>query len=239
MKGLSVVFLNSGREEDYVTFLSIRKTPVTPLTRPAIEISPEEAAEAAQKIRDIARTDRAIHDKAQRGFVSFVRSYAAHQASSIFRVSDLDWADLGSAWGLLRLPKMPELRSWDGDRTLGQAIEWDTYSYKDKAREKARLVALDEAREDPEDKTGKARREEIIKKRKNNEAWSAKHGHEELRAERREKRRKRKESERMSKMTEEEMIKHMELNEMLAEIRKRNQAAAAGAAEDEFEGFDD
>ena len=55
--------------------------------------------------RDWIEIIRAIHDKAQRAFVSWVRSYAAHAASSIFAVQDLDWTAHAAGWGLLRLPK--------------------------------------------------------------------------------------------------------------------------------------
>jgi ATP-dependent RNA helicase DDX55/SPB4 len=99
-----------------------------------------------------------------------------------------------------------------------------------------------------EEKAGKKKdkSEEVKRKRKNNEAWSAKHEMEDERVERREKRRKRREAEATSNMTEDEKIKQMELNEMLVQIRKQNRekaileaAAAKKDKEDEFTGFDD
>ena len=168
--------------------------------------------------------------------MSWVRSYNAHQATSIFRAGELDWADLAKGWGLLRMPKMPELRAWEGDKMLGMEIDWDTFAYKEKVREQARQEALaaEKAGEVP-DKAAEAKR-----KRKNNEAWSAKHEKEDVRVERREKRRKKRDAEETAKMTDEEKMKRMELNEMIAQIRKQNQAKAASASkEDDFEGFDD
>ncbi|CAI4217229.1 unnamed protein product [Parascedosporium putredinis] len=143
-------------------------------SKPAIQVSDNDAASASERIRQLVRTDRALYDKASKAFVSWVRSYASHQAASIFRVADLDWADLGNAWGLLRLPKMPEVKSWDGDRLLGQEVDWETYSYKDKAREKQRIETLEaekEARAKGEfpDAANKAK-----KRKKNTEAWSGK-----------------------------------------------------------------
>ncbi|KAL8825846.1 MAG: hypothetical protein Q9191_004159, partial [Dirinaria sp. TL-2023a] len=116
-KGLSVVFLTPGREADeYPGFLERRGTPVTPLhlsASPPIHIPPEEtsaaAAAATSKMRETVLRDRALHDKAQRAFPSWVQSYRKHQASHIFRVAELDWIDLANAWALLKLPKMPEL----------------------------------------------------------------------------------------------------------------------------------
>lgn len=48
-----------------------------------------------------------------KGFVSFVRAYSKHEASYIFRVKDLDLVGLAKCFGLLRLPRMPELKMAD------------------------------------------------------------------------------------------------------------------------------
>nr|AKH04987.1 DEAD/DEAH box helicase [Epichloe festucae var. lolii] len=235
-KGLAVVMLHPGREEDYVRFLEIRKTPIVPLDRPQVAISEDTAAAATEKMRKLAGTDRAIYDKAQRAFVSWVRSYSAHQATSIFRVADLDWADLANAWGLLRLPRMPELKNWKGDKTLGvEMMDWDAFAYKDKARERARQEALEAQRNGAVEEQRKA---DKSRKRKN-EAWSNTTGHEEQRVERREKRHKRKEAEKKASMTEEEKLDKAKLDELIRRVREQNLAKAAAAKDDEFEGFDD
>jgi len=244
-KGLAVVMLHEGREEEYVTLLGVRQTPISPLQKPAVKVSANDAASASERIRQLLRADRALHDKAQKAFVSWVRSYANHQAASIFRLADLDWADLGNAWGLLRLPKMPEVKKWEGDRTLGQEVDWDTYAYKDKAREQQRKEALEA------EKAARANGEvpdssKYSKKRKKkNEAWSGKQEKDDVRSARREKRRKRKEAETDAKMTEEEKVKKMELNELIEEVRRRNMVVKevkvkkGAEAEEEFAGFDD
>lgn len=233
-KGLAVVMLHPGREEDYARFLEVRKTPVKPLERPEVITTEEDADAAAEKIRELVRTDRALYDKAQKGFVSWARSYGAHQATSIFRVADLDWASLGKGWGLLRMPRMPELKKWDGDKTLGQTIDWDNFAYLDRAREEARKEALTADQSELAEKKAA----ELKRKKRNNEAWSGKHEQEDVRVERREKRRKKREAERTSKMTEEEKGEEMKLQDMIRQIRERNQAKAK-KGEDEFEGFDD
>ncbi|UNI19892.1 RNA helicase [Purpureocillium takamizusanense] len=235
-KGLAVVMLHPGREEDYVKFLEVRKTPIIPLARPEISVSDDEARAATQKFRRIVKADRALYDKAQKAFVSWVRSYGAHQATSIFRASDLDWADLAEAWGLLRMPRMPELKTWEGDKMLGQKIDWETFAYKEKTREQARQDALEAER------TGAAdnKREDMKRKRKNNEAWSGKLEKEDVRVERREKRRKKREAERSANMTEDERAKQMELDALIAQVRRQNQEKQKAASkDDEFEGFDD
>ncbi|KAL9606902.1 MAG: hypothetical protein Q9167_008125, partial [Letrouitia subvulpina] len=67
-RGLAVVFLHPGREERYVEFLAIRKTPVERLAAPSIRIDEEDAERACQRIRARVLQDRATHDKAQRAF---------------------------------------------------------------------------------------------------------------------------------------------------------------------------
>lgn len=234
-KGLAVVMLHPGHEEDYARFLEIRQTPITPLLKPSISVTEDAARNATSKFRALLQSDRAIHDKAQKAFVSWVRSYAAHQATSIFRVSDLDWTDLGHAWGLLRLPRMPELRTWNGDKMLGVEMDWDEFAYKEKAREQARREAM------AADKSGETAKKaaDAKRKRKNNEAWSGKQEQEEHRTERREKRHKKTEAKRQATMTEDEKVKQNELNDLIRRVREENMAKAAAAKEDEeFEGFD-
>ena len=60
--------------------------------------------------RKLAEQDRDVMEKGVKAFVSFVRAYKEHQCRFIFRLADLRLEQLGTALGLLRLPKMPEMR---------------------------------------------------------------------------------------------------------------------------------
>ncbi|KAI0193735.1 putative DEAD/DEAH box helicase [Xylaria flabelliformis] len=238
-RGLSVVLLQP-EESDYISFLEVRKTPIAPFMQCDVTVSDLEAEQMIIRIRDIVKNDRALYDKAQKAFVSWVRSYSKHTASSIFRVGDLDWLSLGNGWGLLRLPKMPEARHFKGDRSLGCDIDWDKYAYQNKTREKQRLEALNAAPPDP------AEAEAYRAKRKRNaEAWSGKQEQEETRVARRDKKQRKREAERKEKMTDEEKARDMDLAQLLATIRKDNEKKYADSAEakadsvnDEFKGFD-
>jgi ATP-dependent RNA helicase DDX55/SPB4 len=236
-KGLSVIFLQPGREEDYIPFLEIRKTPISSLTTPEIMVSKEDVHIMTERLRREVKADRALHDKGQRAFVSWVKSYSKHTASSIFRVPDLDWTDLGYAWALMKLPKMPELKKWDGDKSLGINMDMSAYEYKDKAREKARLVAMEEAMNSgPYVPT-----EEQLAKKKARMAWSAKHDAQDLKEERREKKKRKRDAERVEKMTPEEMEKEKELQALLEQVRKKtkmDQKAILELDKEEFKGFD-
>lgn len=230
-RGLAVTFLNQGKEEDYVEFLKIRKTPIYPLTTPVVAPTEDDAQEATETIRREALKDRSLHDKAQRAFVSWVQSYSKHAASSIFRISDFDWTELGNAWGLLRLPKMPELKGWDGDKSLGVKVDFDTYTYKDKTRETRRLEELATW------KAGRGLVERVRdgktkEERKREKAWSAKKDAKSTREDRRDKKHARREQERVSKLTDTEREKEMELQKMIEQVKEKG-------IEEDFEGFED
>lgn len=232
-KGLSVILLQPGREEDYLAFLEVRKTPVTPLDLPGKEITEEDARNVTAAIRKVVLADRALHDKAQRGFVSWVRSYSKHQASSIFRITELDWEDLGHAWGLLKLPKMPELKKWEGDKTLGAKEDFASYAYKDPQREALRLQANQE-------RTASLAHADTSKpvppKKKLKRAWSAKLDTRDERERRRERKKTKREKLRWEQMTPVEKEEQRELERMIDQVKERKREEDLFG---EFEGFED
>jgi ATP-dependent RNA helicase DDX55/SPB4 len=231
-KGLSVIFLQPGREEDYIPFLEIRKTPITLLKAPVVAVTDEDAKLVTSRMRKQVLADRGLYDKGQRAFVSWVKAYSKHQASSIFRVADLDWTDLGNGWGLVRLPKMPELKKWDGDRTLGVKLDMSEYAYADKVQEKARRAAMEKAK----NAEPYVPSEEVLKKRKEREAWSHKHEQKDIKEERRERKKRKREAERLGKMTEEEREKERELQTLIEKVKQKK---LEEDAEEVFEGFKD
>ena len=241
-KGLSVVLLQPGREEDYISFLEVRKTPISPLDSPEINITDEDARAAAKKIRQVVLADRALNDKAKRGFVSWVRSYSKHQASSIFRLSDLDWEDLGNTWGLLKLPEMPELKNWEGDRSLGVDVDWNNYAYKDKKKEDVRKRTLAEKQSTEEEESVTANAGDPPppspwpEKKQPKRPWSNKLDAKDERELRRNKKRTKREHDKWEKMTPVEREKQRELERMIEEIRKGNVGAERFGSP--FEGFD-
>lgn len=225
-KGLSVVMLQQGREEDYIHFCQVRKTPITPLTRPVISVTDEDSSSFSKRFQRTARTDRAIHDKAQRGFVSWVKAYSKHQASSIFRLSEVDWEDQAKAWGLLKLPKMPELQKWQGDRSLGVDVDWSSYSYRDKQREQNRQKSILEP---------SSAMKHAPEKRPTKSAWSGISMRQEEREIRRDKRRARREHDRSRTMTFAQKREREEVSEMIEQMKRQRK----DEQRNDFEGFDD
>lgn len=238
--------LHPGREEDFIHFLDIRKTPVEPLRNPEITVTDQEAETAARKMRAMASVDREIFDISHKAFPSFVRSYSKHEASSIFRIKDLDWYELAKQYGLVQLPKMPELKGLDIDRTLGLGIDVKAIPYKDKIREKKRQAALVERQTALDNGDVAARGERVIMQRKKNEAWSGKVEKEEDRKKRREKKDKRREAARLAGLTPTEKEEQVKLEDLLAQVRAnvRKEHARVGDkmevdGDNAFEGFDD
>ncbi len=231
-KGLAITFLSPGREEDYIEFLHVRQTPISPLTTLPITVTPEDAEAVTKKIRSIVKSDRALFDKAQRGFVSWVRAYSKNTASSIFRVSDLDWTDLGHAWGLLKLPSMPELKRWDGDRSLGVTMDFHSFAYADKTREQQRQVELQQFLAEGNQK------KRYTPENKKDAAWTQQKDHKATKEMRREKKAAKREHERVGKLTDEQKGEEEKLKDMIEMVRKRVKAEEE-EGEDEFEGFSD
>ncbi|KAH3975998.1 ATP-dependent rRNA helicase SPB4 [Parastagonospora nodorum] len=230
-RGLAVTFLNPGREEDYIEFLQVRQTPISPLTTPEITVTDEDSKAVTSKIRKKVREDRALFDKAQRGFVSWVRAYSKHTASSIFRIDDLDWTELGNAWGLLTLPGMPELKKWQGDKRLGIELDLATYAYKDKAREKLRLEELEREKEEG------TKKKQHKKEDREKSAWTEQKESKATKEVRREKKKSKREHERLAKMTDEERKEEDRVQAMIEQMRKK--VAKQEAEDADFEGFSD
>lgn len=241
-RGLAVVLLHPGREEDFVHFLDVRQTPVEPLSDPKIMVTDADAEKAAAKIRALALADREVFDMSHKALPSFVRSYSKHEASSIFRVLDLDWVDLAKQYGLVQLPKMAELKGLEIDRTLGLSIDVKAIPYKDKVREKKRLAAQAEWQAAIDNGDVEAAKERAQATKKRNVAWSGKAERAEDRQKRREKKEKKREAARLAGLTDEGKVEQGRLEDLLAQVRAKVRREHAGDAMEvdggEFEGFD-
>lgn len=235
-KGLSVLFLQPGCEELYIDFLAVRNTPIVSLQNPSVSIPPSLPQEVTSKLRKAVLRDRALHEKAQRAFVSWVRSYTKHEAKSIFRVNELPWGDLAEAWGLLVMPKMPELKKsgWSDDRNLVKDLDWNNYAYLDKQRERLRKEGLQnlQTQHSHQGKEPKSISTDST-------AWSENTDRKREREKQRAKKQARRERDRQLKMTTEEKSREQETQRMIEQIRRRNASSAGNASNEEiFEGFD-
>lgn len=242
-RGMALAFLNEGSEEDYVKYLDIQGTKVDAYPSPPF-VNENEVKEVTDRIREVLMMKRELHDRSQKAFVSWVRAYSKTLPSDIFDLSKLDWVEIGRAWGLLRWPRMPELKRYFPqaveDRTFGLDIpgnlDLDTLKYADKVRETKRQAFLDtKARGEKPKFPAKLGGAGADLRRKKEKAWS---GQKEVRAikdARREKKEVRRRAEKAGKMSEAEKLEAMELDDLIAKVRRQNSTAR----EEEFEGFGD
>lgn len=137
-------------ELEFVDFLTVKGIPITELNE-----NKEEEKTNSEKVtcfkqivrtfRSIASKDRDVMDKGVRAFVSFVRAYKSHILKHIFDFQNLRLGYLAMMFGVLQLPKMPELKHENallGYEAPEISVDVDSIQYKDKFREKHRRKQL-------------------------------------------------------------------------------------------------
>lgn len=136
-EGDAVVLL-APNESAYVDLMSIRSTPLSPLT---LEFD-ETSSHLLEKIKSLNSSDRAFYQNGMRAFVSFVRSYKEHHAQMIFQLKQLDLGAVARSFGLLHFPKMPEFSKMKIVGFEESDIDPKKIAYKDKIKERQRLEAI-------------------------------------------------------------------------------------------------
>lgn len=99
-------------------------------------------SELSSWLRAAAEGDREVMEKGSRAYVSLVRGYKEHHCKFVFRLQELPLGPLAASMGLLRLPRMPELKKGSAANALdvfvASAVEPDSANFRDRAREKQR-----------------------------------------------------------------------------------------------------
>lgn len=94
-------------------------------------------------IQNLQKNDRDLMERATRAFVSSIRAYSKHECSLLLRVKELPFGRVASTYGLLQMPKMPELKNADLSHFSPVQCDLNDIAYKDKNRETVRLQKLD------------------------------------------------------------------------------------------------
>ncbi|XP_068901596.1 probable ATP-dependent RNA helicase DDX55 homolog [Tenebrio molitor] len=139
-QGSSVILLLD-TEEAYVHF--IEKNQRVKLHLIPDQSNDDSSTSLTKSLRDLQKTDRDLMERAIRAFVSHIRAYSKHECSLLLRVKELPFAQVAHTYGLLQLPKMPELKTVDSssfDNT--DDVDLSTIPYKDKKREAVRQEKL-------------------------------------------------------------------------------------------------
>ncbi|EDV90523.1 GH14140 [Drosophila grimshawi] len=133
-------------EDAYVQFLKLnQKVELSELRMEELEEEEHMAGETPlhstlERMHQLQLADRGIYDKGMRAFVSHVRAYTKHECSAILRLKDLDLGKMATAYGLLQLPRMPELKNYTGAGFIAPKCELNLakLSYKNAQKEQLR-----------------------------------------------------------------------------------------------------
>ncbi|XP_068226782.1 ATP-dependent RNA helicase DDX55 [Palaemon carinicauda] len=218
----AAILLLMPTEEAYVEFINInQKVKLDPLEQP------KSVPSLVNKIRNLQVKDRSLMDKAVRAFVSYIQAYSKHDIKFILNIKKLDFGGIAMSYGLLKMPKMPELKGVTLKNFEAMEIDLNSVRYKDKELEKNRQSKLKEFRE-----TGKWPGLKQAPKTQTT-PWSEQKDKALKKKKRREKNEKKRNR---NRLTEEEME---ELDEDYRMLKRRRKGKVSDAEFDKHFGMDD
>ncbi|XP_031839947.1 putative ATP-dependent RNA helicase DDX55 homolog [Nomia melanderi] len=138
-EGNALLFLIEN-EDAYINF--IKKNQKVDLQKVDIEPSISLYEKCLKCMRDLQKKDRLLFDKANRAFVSYVQAYNKHECNLILRLKDIDLGKLAMSFGLLRMPRMPELKGRNTESFKEEHVDINLISYLNKQKERNRLEKL-------------------------------------------------------------------------------------------------
>lgn len=198
-------------------------------TKPNVNITEE----CLQCMRHLQQKDRLMFDKANRAFVSYIQSYSKHECNLILRLKDIDMGKLAMGFGLLKMPKMPELKGKDVSFFVSPEIDINAIPYANKQRELHRIEKLTKYQNTGIWSTNHKR------KRKQTESWSES---KKRKLERQEKRNKRKEKKKSkqevstaSSKKKRKQIKEEDLEELAKDIALIKKFKKKKISQEEFD----
>ena len=106
--GDALIFLLPN-EDCYADFMLInQRVPLKEFTKDIFDLNG--LNETIKTVQTLASKERELFIKGKQAFVSSIRAYSKHECSHIFRLNELDYANLAQGFGLLQIPKMPEIK---------------------------------------------------------------------------------------------------------------------------------
>jgi ATP-dependent RNA helicase DDX55/SPB4 len=148
--GGALIFLTED-ESAYVELLRGRGVPLHDYgstAQGAASVSTSSSAVSVlDEFKQLATKDRNILESGSTAFISFLRAYKESLTPFIFQMKALDIGSLARAYGLLRLPKIPETRGGikGGKAIVFEKTELDTgkIPYANKPQEEARIRRIE------------------------------------------------------------------------------------------------
>ena len=168
--GFALFYLQES-EAPYLEFLKLRKIPLHPLptlTLPVPTYDMEGSIE--RQVRAINAGNRELYEKSIPAFVSYIRFYHEHHLKFIFQLKNLDILGNLQLYGLLEIPKMPELKDRKEELLLQfKAAHEDNLRplpFVDILMKRGQMAVEAESRKKIQAKEHKLRQKERRKKRK-------------------------------------------------------------------------
>ncbi|XP_059612514.1 probable ATP-dependent RNA helicase DDX55 homolog [Phlebotomus argentipes] len=179
-------------EDAYIEFLKRNQK----VSLDALTIVPKsDLSHLNKQLHRMQIEDRALFDTANRAFVSHIRAYSKHECSLLLRLQDVPLGSVAMSYGLLKLPKMPEIKQVHREEFTGpeNEIDFTEIAYKNSQREQTRQEKLSVYQE-----TGVWPGKKP-KRKKQTESWELS---KQKKLERKEKRKQRKEKQQLKKQSE-------------------------------------
>jgi len=105
--------------------------------------APDTVPSLLDRMREVQRKDLAIVEKGRMAYVSFIQFYKKHACGMLFKLEKLNLGLLGMCYGLLDLPKMPEMKKFSTDDFVPADFDKNSITYKNKEREISRQKKLE------------------------------------------------------------------------------------------------
>ena len=217
--GNALIFLLPN-ESSYVEFVKLNQK--VPLEKHE-EINIDELKNLKSRIQKISSRDREIYEKGLQAFVSFIQSYKKHECSLIFQLSELNICRIADSFGLIHLPKMPELKNIDTEDFIALDIDVNEIRFQDKIREKRRLEKLEERKTKP--------KEQNLNFKKQTVSWSK----QKEKREEKQRKREKKERKRKLKMGDNSDEDDDDLNDLMREGRLLKKLKNGKISESQFQ----
>ncbi|XP_063981301.1 probable ATP-dependent RNA helicase DDX55 homolog [Diachasmimorpha longicaudata] len=138
-EGNALLFLLQ-TEDAYIDF--IKRNQKVEMGEIIVKVDENFVEKCLKCMRNMQTKDRLLFDKANRAFVSYIQSYNKHECNLILRLKDLHLGSVAMSFGLLHLPKMPELKGRDVTDFQDADVDINKIAYKDKQREQKRIEKL-------------------------------------------------------------------------------------------------
>ena len=136
----------------------------TPLQETSIVVDPQFKS-SREQLKQFAQEDREILEGGTRAFVAFIQAYKKHECSAIFNIKNLNFGQVANDYGLLRLPKMPELGKRDLTSFVRSEVDTSKITFVNEKKEKQRQEKMQHVVEEKL-KAKEAKPGKVVKKKK-------------------------------------------------------------------------